>query len=142
MARPRLHDTKFLAFLRQKFCVACGRPPPCEAAHIRIGFRALGKKPDDRYATPLCPSCHREQHSMNETEFWKRRGLDPFAIAAQLYQEFGGTGGKPRKRRQRTTIRPKGFGRKIRTRTKPWPKGRKITNRKSKAFSTFANSAD
>ncbi len=41
---------------------------------------------------------------MNEAEFWQRRGLDPFATAAQYYAEYGGTGGKPRKR---TTIKPR-----------------------------------
>lgn len=120
MSRPRLYDPGFLAFLRKKFCVACGRPPPCEAAHIRIGFRALGKKPDDRYATPLCPSCHRLQHAMSEEAFWAHRRLDPFAIAAKLYAEYGGTGGKPRKR---TTIKPrlpKEQRAKIQQRKEPW----------------------
>lgn len=125
MSRPRLHDDKYLAFLRGRFCSACGRGPPCEAAHIRIWFGALGKKPDDKFATPLCPDCHRKQHSMNEAEFWASRGLDAFKIAERLYAEFGGSGGSPRKKRKpRTTIKPKGFGGK-----REWPK-RKMQSRK------------
>jgi hypothetical protein len=133
MARPRLHDDGFLEFLRQKpCCCGCGRPPQSQAAHVRINFFAMAKKPDDRFAVPLNQWCHLDapdsQHK-NEKLFWKRRGLDPFAIAARLYAEYGGTGGKPRQKRKRTTIKPKGFGQKIRTKT-TWTKGRKIPNRK------------
>lgn len=128
MSRPRLHDDGYLHFLRNRFCVTCGRGPQCEAAHIRIGFFAMGKKPDDRFAVSLCPSCHREQHSMNEAEFWSQRRLDPFKIAERLYAEFGGDGGKPKSRKKRVTIVPKGFGPKIKS--MPFAKGkRKIQTR-------------
>lgn len=113
MSRPRLRDGGFLRFLRARSCAVCGRAPPCEAAHIRIGFFAMGKKPDDKHATPLCQTCHREQHNMNESEFWKERGLDPFMIAKKLYEEYGGRGGSPLKKKKRVTIVPRGFGKKI-----------------------------
>jgi hypothetical protein len=106
---PRLLDPGFLVFLRKKPCsCGCGRAAPSEAAHIRIGLFAGAMKPHDRDALPLNRWCHREapdsQHA-DEKTFWKRRGLDPFAIAARFYAEYGGTGGKPKKRR--TIIRPR-----------------------------------
>ncbi len=121
VSRPRLHDDGFLQYLRKHPCCICrnGRVDGIEAAHIRIGFRALGKKPDDRFATPLCTYHHRLQHNMNEEQFWREYGEDPFAIAERLYAEYGGTGGKPRVKRktvkprkpkeQRAKIRSRGF---------------------------------
>lgn len=88
-------------------------------------------KPDDRYATPLCRQDHDAQHAFgNETEWWRLAGLNPFEIAAELYAEYGGTGGKPRKR---TAIKPKLANaertvshflakRKIEARANPWAK--------------------
>ncbi len=127
MARPRLHDDGYLAYLRDLACVACGRGPRSEAAHIRINFFALGKKPDDKFAVPLCMTCHRDQHTKNESGWWEARGMDPFAIAERLYAAYGGTGGAPRKRKPRQTIVPRGFGAKPVFDIK-WPK-RKIRNR-------------
>jgi hypothetical protein len=126
--QPRLLDAGFLAFLRKKPCACgCGRAAPSEAAHIRIGLFAGQMKPDDRNAVPLNAWCHREgpraQHRMGEADFWNERGLNPFKIAAALYQEYGGTGGKPRK--ARTIIRPripKEKRAKIQQRKTPWPK--------------------
>lgn len=115
--RPRLHDTKYLELLRTKPCCTCGRAPPTEAAHIRMTCLAIdkpitgmGRKPDDRYALPLCAWCHREapdsQHNIgDEADFWKNYEIDPFELAAKYYDEYGGTGGQPRKRR--TTIKPR-----------------------------------
>lgn len=119
MSRQRLHDDKFLAFLRGRSCSACGRNPPCEAAHIRIGFGAMGKKPDDRFATPLCPGCHREQHSMNETTFWGVHAKNPFDIAARLYAEYGGDGGHEKRPKKMKPRKPAHMRKKIRSR--PWP---------------------
>lgn len=145
MARPRLHDSGYLAFLRQKpCCCGCGRAAPSEAAHVRIGFGALGKKPDDRFAVPLNAQCHGEQHTMNESVFWGYRALNPFAIAERLYAEYGGLGGAPRKKRKpRQTIRPKGFSSKLRTKSQ-WPRkgSRKLSSRKFSASSKSAARAD
>jgi hypothetical protein len=33
---------------------------------------------------PLCGKHHREQHTMNEMDFWKCHGKDPFMIAILL----------------------------------------------------------
>ena len=40
----------------------------------------------------------------DETGWWRLAGLEPFEIAATLYEKFGGKGGKPKKR---TTIKPR-----------------------------------
>lgn len=133
MARPRLHDDGFLRFLRQKpCCCGCGRPAPSEAAHIRLGFFAMGKKPDDSKAVPLNAWCHRlapDSQHQGEEEFWERRSVDPFKIAERLYREYGGDGGQPKKRRKRKTIVPKGFHPK-KIISRPFPRAkRKIQNR-------------
>src|SRR5436189_268351 len=61
MSRHRLHDDGFLAYLRTlPCCCGCNRAAPSEAAHIRIGFFAMGKKPDDCNAVPLNAWCHRK----------------------------------------------------------------------------------
>lgn len=137
--RPRLHDPKYLEFVRTKPCCVC-RASPTEAAHIRMANPAIGKpstgmseKPDDRYSVPLCAWCHREspkaQHKMNEAEFWRWNGIDPFKLAASLYRAYGGEGGSPKKRR--TIIKPrlpKERRTKIPARKNSWPKRRMFPN--------------
>ena len=123
MPRPRLHDDGFLAFLRKQPCCICGKTETVQAAHIRIGFRAMAKKPDDRYATPLCAAHHREQHGMNEALFWATVAtlpIDPFLTAEQFYASYGGTGGKPKKKRAPKPRKPKSQRAKIKSR--PFPK--------------------
>ena len=135
--RPRLHDAGYLAWLRTKPCCACGKAPPCEAAHIRMTCLAIdkpitgmGRKPDDKYALSLCAWCHREgpesQHNIgDEADFWAGFGIDPFEFAAKYYDEYGGAGGKPRK--PRTTINPrlpKEQRQKIPNRKTAWPSRR------------------
>jgi hypothetical protein len=132
MARPRLFDPKYLSWLaKQPCCCGCGRPAPSEAAHVKINWFCMAKKPDDRFAVPLNAWCHQlapdAQHK-NETAFWERRGLDPYKIAARFYAEFGGDGGKPR--RKRTVIKPRlppEQRQKIRSRGFPKKQRRKIS---------------
>lgn len=124
MSRPRLHDDGYLTFLRTKPCCVCGRVGETEAAHIRIGFLALQKKPDDKDATPLCRDHHRQQHATNELLFWSHHRLNPFEIAERLYHDYGGTGGAPRKKRKTVKPRkPKHLRQKIRSRG--FPKGKR-----------------
>jgi len=100
----------------------------------------MGEKPDDRWCTPLCGpvmyligppliGCHAEQHSMNEDEFWRKSGKNPFQIAQVLYEKFGTTLiprkkklRKPREARPKTK-RPPGPKQKIASR--PFPKGKR-----------------
>lgn len=98
---PRQEDPAHLAFVRTRPCCIkhCNRL--AEAAHIRMACLAIGKeytgkaeKPDDKWSVPLCPYHHRigigSQHSMGEADFWQMVGLNPFAIAAELFVQSGG----------------------------------------------------
>jgi hypothetical protein len=91
--RPRVENPKHLALIRQCPCVACGRDPCGEAAHLRAPNAAKNKpitgvsrKPDDQWTTPLCHKCHLDdQHTRGEMDFWDDIGIDPFDLAEQLY---------------------------------------------------------
>lgn len=96
MKLPRQHDEKHLRFVRGLPCTICGNNVETQAAHVRFacGWAAkrntgLGEKPDDRFTVPLCGKCHREQHDMNEREFWIQRGKDPVCIALALWANSG-----------------------------------------------------
>lgn len=87
---PRERDEKHLNYIRSLACCICGGTDT-EAAHIRTASIINGKlhtglqeKPSDKWAVPLCNKHHREQHSMNEMEFWKSHGIDPFLLAISL----------------------------------------------------------
>jgi len=75
-----------LAFVRQLPCVACGKAAPSEAAHARTETDgALGVKPGDRYAVPLCNACHAKQHRIGELTFWSALRIDPVNVALRLW---------------------------------------------------------
>lgn len=89
---PRAHDEEYLAYIRQQPCCICGDNVSVEAAHLRVGLigasvpkaaTGMGEKSSDRWALPLCGDHHRQQHAMNEREFWASYGIDPFALAMQ-----------------------------------------------------------
>lgn len=74
------------AFVRQLQCCMCNQSPPSQFAHARLGTDgATGRKPSDRYATPLCVWCHAEQHQIGELTFWRRTKGDPLDLAAKLW---------------------------------------------------------
>jgi len=88
--QPRAEDPEYLKYIRQQPCCICGENTTVEAAHLRVGYIAasvpkratgMGEKSSDKWALPLCGKHHREQHTMNEREFWSRYGLDPFALS-------------------------------------------------------------
>lgn len=132
---PRVHDAAHLAFVRTRPCCIkhCNRQ--AEAAHVRMACLAIGKeytgkaeKPDDRWTVPLCPYHHRigidSQHANNEAEWWAMRGLNPFAIADDLWIRSGGAerallAKPPRKPKK---IKP----RKAAERRKKIPRGRPL----------------
>jgi hypothetical protein len=99
---PRVRDEKHLDFVRaQPCCHFKGCPRPSEAAHIRMACPARGKlptgmaeKPSDFWTVPICGYHHREgadaQHRMSEKLYWELRGIDPFALALDLWQQSGG----------------------------------------------------
>lgn len=95
--RGRERDTGYLAFLRRQPCLTCQAPAPNDAAHLRMASPERGKlptgmqvKPSDRFAVPLCRTCHTTQHSGSEARFWAERGLDPFAAADRLFAAYQG----------------------------------------------------
>lgn len=93
---PREKNERHLDFIRSLACVSCGDNTSTEAAHLRSAKREYGKaptggaeKPHDMWTLPLCGRCHREQHTMSEEEFWKRRGLNPWVLALSLFAASG-----------------------------------------------------
>jgi hypothetical protein len=85
---PRQHDDDYLAYIRTLPCCICGDDVSVEAAHLRVGSIGDGKrdtgmmeKSSDKWALPLCGRHHKQQHTMNEREFWASYGIDPFALA-------------------------------------------------------------
>lgn len=92
--RPRVRDEKHLKFIREQPCCLCNDNTSVEAAHIRAGSiehnkpaTGMAEKPDDRWTLPLCGTHHREQHTMNEMEFWAEYGIDPFALAKTYHHQ-------------------------------------------------------
>jgi hypothetical protein len=93
----RIEDPAHLAFIRKLPSVISGKYG-CEACHIRSGSAVHKKKwtggqqkPDDAWTLPMLPEEHKAQHSENELAFYKRHGIDPFDLAARLYEVSGDT---------------------------------------------------
>src|SRR5574340_295769 len=92
----RRKNEKHLTWLRTEPCCVCGDNTSTEAAHVRMSDGRIGKgatgiaiKPDDCFTVPLCSRCHREQHSMSERVYWKRKNIDPVLLALALYAYSG-----------------------------------------------------
>lgn len=91
-------DAAYLAQVRELPCLKCGMEPS-EAAHVRFASAAFGKasalqkKPEDRFAVPLCAGCHRldkgAQHTRAERAFWEEIGMNPLIVARDLYAQRG-----------------------------------------------------
>ncbi len=130
---PRMLDPGYLAFVRQQpCCCGCNQPPPCDAAHLRMGNMERGKpactgmqrKPDDKFAVPLKHDHHMDQHATGDEElWWAQRGVDPFVVADKLYEEYGGDGGRPSRTRPIKPRKPRENRTKITGRSN-WPKNR------------------
>lgn len=97
--QPRERDNGHLAYVRRLPCAACGRPGPCDAAHVRMPDLARGKrytgkaeKPSDKWTVPLCRPCHESQHSGAEAAFWQALGVDVIALCIRLYADSCGAG--------------------------------------------------
>lgn len=125
--QPRLLDAGYLAWLRKRSCTICGTVHMIEAAHIRFGLTGIGRKPDDARAVPLCAVCHRigpaSQHATgDEQAWWARHGIDPLKLAAKLYAEYGGDGGKPKGPQKIKPRKPREARAKV-------PAGRKLQSR-------------
>lgn len=91
----RIEDPAHLAFIRKLPSVISGQYG-CEACHIRTGSALHKKKwtggqqkPDDCWTLPMTPAEHKAQHSENELAFYRRHGINPFDLAARLYEVSG-----------------------------------------------------
>ena len=96
MKRPRVKDGAHLDFIRSLPCCCCGDNTSTEAAHIRTGDLAYGKrntggseKPSDRWTLPLCGNHHRDQHKGSEGLFWANKGINPYVLAMSLHGVSG-----------------------------------------------------
>lgn len=103
--RPRSlkHDGErepgYLDLVRACPCLYCGQDEAGEAAHVRFASAAFGKasglqkKPDDKWALPLCGTDHRTalhaQHNHGEEAFWHALGINPLIVAEWLYEKAG-----------------------------------------------------
>ena len=53
---------------------------------MRTGTDAgVGIKPADRYAVPLCVTCHATQHRVGELTFWSALRVDPLNVSLRLW---------------------------------------------------------
>ena len=94
--QPRQKSEAHLGFIRSLSCIVCLDNTSTEAAHLRYADRKVGKrqvgkgeKPDDKWALPLCGEHHREQHAMNEREFWLQKGINPLMVSLALWAATG-----------------------------------------------------
>jgi hypothetical protein len=88
VAAPRRYRNRdHLRFVMQQPCLLCGRKPS-DAHHIRfVQPRALGRKPSDEFAVPLCRSHHRAVHRAgDEKAWWTQAGIDPIKVARKLWK--------------------------------------------------------
>jgi len=104
--QERERDSGYLAWLRRLPCVACmvvgGHCGPTEAAHLRYSDAkrgrinpGMGRKPSDRFATPLGHGHHQhDQHKRQEAAFWAGLGIEPGDLTEALYAAYqaGGDG--------------------------------------------------
>ncbi len=85
-------EAGYLAFIHALPCVVTG-VHGVEAAHLsyaspKHGHYGRGKsqKAPDRWALPLCPDQHREQHAGGEANYWRNIvNRDPHLIALVIY---------------------------------------------------------
>ncbi len=64
----------YLAFIRTKPCLVCGRRSV--AHHEKLKQGGMGIKPPDNQAVPLCVECHEDQEHEGSPVFWDRRNID------------------------------------------------------------------
>lgn len=98
-AAGRESDPDYLKLVRECPCLMCGLDPCGEAAHVRFASAAFGKssglqkKPEDKWALPVCGQDHRvakhAQHNRNEQEFWASLGINPLLTCTRLYAVRG-----------------------------------------------------
>jgi hypothetical protein len=89
LSTPRRYRNKeHLRYVAQQPCLLCARKPS-DPHHLQfVQPRALGRKPSDEFAVPLCRAHHRAAHRAgDERAWWKAAGIDPIKIARKLWKE-------------------------------------------------------
>jgi hypothetical protein len=84
----RVRDRDHVRAVAKYPCLICGRQP-ADAHHLRFAqARALGRKASDEFTVSLCRGHHREVHRCgDEAQWWLKTGIDPMAIARDLWLE-------------------------------------------------------
>ena len=86
--KPHTHrSNKYLDFIRSKRCIICGNPETV-AHHESLGRNAMGSKPPDHHAVPLCTICQNKRHNHGARIFWT--GYDVKMIVIDLIGEYLG----------------------------------------------------
>ena len=89
IAAPRRYRNRdHLRFVAQQPCLVCGRKPSDPHHLRRVQPTALGRKPSDEFAVPLCRSHHRAVHRTgDELAWWKTAGINPLVAARKLWKQ-------------------------------------------------------
>jgi hypothetical protein len=94
--RPAEPSNDYLHYIRGQPCCICGDDVSVEAAHVRSGWveddkpvTGMARKSDDRWTLPLCGRHHREQHTMNEREFWASYHIEPLKLCLKYQVRAG-----------------------------------------------------
>jgi DNA recombination protein Rad52 len=87
----RLRDKQHLRRVAALPCLICNRQPS-HPHHLRFAQkRGLGQKVSDEFVVPLCALHHGELHrSQSETDWWKKRNVDPLPISSELWARRNG----------------------------------------------------
>jgi ERF superfamily len=89
VAAPRRYrNREHLRRVAKQPCLICGRKPS-DPHHLRyLQPRALGRKPSDEFAVPLCRVHHRAVHrARDERAWWRTAGIDPIKVAHKLWKD-------------------------------------------------------
>src|SRR5262245_4634942 len=89
VAAPRRYrNREHLRAVAREPCLICGRKPS-DPHHLRyLQPRALGRKPSDEFAVPLCRVHHRAVHrARDERAWWQAAGIDPIKVARKLWKD-------------------------------------------------------
>jgi hypothetical protein len=87
-APRRYRNREHLRSVAKQPCLICGRKPSDPHQLRYLQPRALGRKPSDEFAVPLCRVHHRAVHrSRDERAWWQRAGIDPIKVARKLWKD-------------------------------------------------------
>ena len=83
-----------LELIRKLPCCCCPRAPGRQAHHIKTtGQRGMGMRSPDRFAVPMCETCHLDgverAGSKNELAWFLKRGIEVLDLAAALWSASG-----------------------------------------------------